>query len=266
MKKTLAIVCIFLFIITISLAVSPLYAANAKVLSGKDDKLKDEIDALKKEIQDLRKDVEDLKSKAVAAKPAPPPPVPQEEPDATVSMDDAPALGNSDAPVVIIEFSDYQCPFCKRFYNNTFPDLEREYIKTGKVKYLFRDFPLDFHNMAKKAAEAAHCAGEQGKYWDMHDKIFRNQPEIKVENLKTYASDIGINTDSFNSCLDSGKYAGKVDTALDDARKVAVSGTPTFFIGRAPLNGTEVSGKRMVGARPYSSFKPIIDQLLGEKR
>ncbi len=264
MTKRFAIACVFLFFFTVFPSVYPIYPANAGILAGKDNKLKEEIDALKKEVQDLRKDVEDLKAQVVAAKPAPQ--LPQEDPEVTVSIDDDPVLGNSDAPVTIIEFSDYQCPFCKRFFNTTFPDLEREYIKTGKVKYVFRDFPLDFHKQATKAAEAAHCAGEQGKYWDMHDKIFKNQSEIQVENLKTYASDIGLNTNSFNSCVDSGKYASEVDKDLDDAKKIAVSGTPTFFIGKSQVNSKEISGKKIVGARPYSSFKPIIDQLLGEKK
>lgn len=266
MKKKKAIVFAFLLIVSVWV-VLPLYPAEAGVLSGKDSKkvqeeLKEEINALKKEVQELRKDVDAIKAKTVAAKPAEPQ---QEAPDVLVSMDDDVVWGNSDAPVVVVEFSDYQCPFCKRYYKNTLSELDKDYIKTGKVKYVFRDFPLEFHKQAPKAAEAAQCAGDQGKYREMHDKIFDNQSTIQVDDLKKYAVEIGLSADSFNSCLDSGKYTGEVNKDTDDGRKVSVSGTPTFFIGKAPQNGKEFTGQRIVGARAYSSFKQIIDTLLQAK-
>lgn len=263
MKKKMAVFSIFLFIIAISSG-SPGYSADAKKASGNKANLKEEINSLKKEINELRKDVEDLKTKAAAAKQAPAEEMP-EPLEVTVNIDDDVVLGNNDAPVTIIEFSDYQCPFCRRHFKNTFSEIERDYIKTGKVKYVFRDFPLDFHKQAPKAAEAAHCAGDQGRYWDMHNKIFDNQSEIQVENLKKYAADIGLDAGSFNSCLDSGKYVSEIEKDTDDGRKIGVSGTPTFFIGKSRLNSNEITGIRIVGARPLSSFKPVIDQLLQTK-
>lgn len=179
--------------------------------------------------------------------PAPPPP-----PTAQVSADDDAVMGNPDAPVEIIEFSDYQCPFCARFFEQTLPQLEQNYIDAGKVKLIYRDFPLSFHQDAQKAAEAAECAGDQGKYWEMHDRIFGNQQSIGVDSLKQYAQQIGLDTGQFNSCLDSGKYAEEVQKDFSDGQAAGVSGTPTFFI----------NGVKVVGAQPYSVFEQAIEQML----
>lgn len=168
------------------------------------------------------------------------------------SADDDTVRGSKDAPVTIIEFSDFECPFCTRFYEQTLPLIEENYIKTGKVKFIYRDFPLSFHKNAQKAAEAAECADEQGKFWEMHDKIFENQNALDVTSLKQYAKDLGLDTTKFDSCLDSGKYADEVQRDFTDGQSYGVSGTPTFFI-----NGIEV-----VGAQPYNTFEQIIEQEL----
>ena len=222
--------------------------------------VEDEIKALKKDVQDLRKEVETLKAKSVAAPVQPP----QELQEVTVSIDDDPLKGKADAPITIIEFSDYQCPFCGRFVKNTFPDIAKKYIDGGKVKYVFRDFPLEFHKQAPKASEAANCAGDKGKYWEMHDKLFDNQSTLTVDKLKQYAADIGLDTESFNACIDSGKHADEINKDLEDGKKATVSGTPTFFIGKTQSGKKEIAGKRMVGARPFSSFEQVIEQLLAE--
>jgi protein-disulfide isomerase len=223
--------------------------------------VEDEIKALKKDVQDLRKEVETLKAKSTAAPVQPP----QELQEVTVSIDDDPLKGKADAPVTIIEFSDYQCPFCGRFVKNTFPDIAKKYIDDGQVKYVFRDFPLEFHKQAPKASEAANCAGDKGKYWEMHDKLFDNQSALTVDKLKQYAADIGLDTESFNACIDSGKHADEINKDLEDGKKATVSGTPTFFIGKSQSGKKEIAGKRMVGARPFSSFEQVIEQLLAEQ-
>src|SRR5262249_17984609 len=124
------------------------------------------------------------------------------------SVTDAPALGQADAPVTLVEFSDYQCPYCRMFFSDTFPTLRREYIDTGKVRYVFRDYPLaQMHPQARKAAEAAHCAGEQGKYWEMHDLLFQNQQALALPQLSEYARNLGLDGASFDACLQSEKYA-----------------------------------------------------------
>lgn len=166
-----------------------------------------------------------------------------------VSIDDDTIKGDKNAPVTIIEFSDFECPFCTRFYKNTLPQLEEEYIKTGKVKFVYRDFPLSFHANAQKAAEAAECAAEQNKFWEMHDKLFEEGVKGGVDSFKQFASELGLDTAEFNDCLDSDKMTSEVKKDFADGQKAGVSGTPAFFI-----NGISLSG-----AQPFESFKQVIE-------
>ena len=165
------------------------------------------------------------------------------------SADDDPFKGSKDAPVTIIEFSDYQCPYCARFDIQTLPALTENYINTGKVKFIYRDFPLAFHKNAQKASEASECADEQGKFWEMHDKIFENQQALDVKSLKNYAKELSLDTGKFDNCLDSGTMASEVKKDLDEGSSYGVSGTPAFLI-----NGILVSG-----ALPFNSFQEIIE-------
>ncbi len=182
-----------------------------------------------------------------------------------VSAEDDAVLGSANAPVEIIEFSDYQCPFCRKFWQDTLPQLKTEYIDTGKAKLVVRDFPLSFHPMAPKAAEAAECAGEQNKYFEMHDKMFEEQNKLdggtvrstvqfSADDLKKWAADIGLKAEQFNSCLDSGKYTAEVQKDFNDGTTAGVSGTPSFF----------VNGQQLVGAQPFAAFKQVIDAELAK--
>ena len=171
-----------------------------------------------------------------------------------VSADDDAVKGAKNALVTIIEFSDYDCPFCGRHFRETLPQIIKEYVDTGKVKLVFRDFPLSFHENAQKAAEAAECAGEQEKYWEMHDKLFENQDALDVSSLKTYSQQIGLNTREFNKCLDSGEMADEIKKDISDGESAGVSGTPAFFI----------NGRFLSGAQPFSAFKQIIDEELAK--
>lgn len=172
----------------------------------------------------------------------------------TARADDDPVLGSKDAPVEIIEFSDFQCPFCGKFFSETLPLLKQKYIGSGKAKIVFRDFPLGFHQFAQKASEASECADEQGKYWEMHDKIFENQGSLDTASLKKYAQEIGLDAVKFNACLDSGKFASEVQKDLADGQSYGVSGTPSFFI----------NGITVVGAQPFSVFEQIIESELAK--
>ena len=167
--------------------------------------------------------------------------------------DDDAVLGDEDAPVTIIEFSDYQCPFCKRFHTDTFPQLNEEYIKTGKVKFIYRDFPLGFHQNAQKAAEAAECAGEQGKYYEMHEKLFTmgngDGSGLNPVDLKKCAQELKLDTGKFNTCLDSSAMRQEVAKDLADGQRAGVQGTPGFFV-----NGQEISG-----AQPFGAFQAVIE-------
>ncbi len=164
-------------------------------------------------------------------------------------LDDDAVKGDDDAPVTIIEWSDFECPFCGRFYSDTLPSIEEQYIKTGKVKLIYRDFPLSFHANAQKAAEAAECAGEQKKYWEMHDLLFENGVQGGVAGFKQYAKRLGLNTAKFDQCLDSGAMAGEVRKDMADGTTAGIQGTPGFL----------VNGKLVSGAQPFSVFQQVIE-------
>lgn len=188
----------------------------------------------------------------------------------TVQMSDivtnaAGAIGNDNAPVTIVEFSDYQCPFCRKWFDDVKGQLQTNYIDTGKVKLVYKDFPLSFHPMAQPYAEAARCAGDQSKYWEMHDKIFNEQStkgqgtiqDFTNTDIKKWAQDLGLDSTSFDSCLDTGKYSSAVQANFTEGQQIGVSGTPAFFIGKS--DGT---GQLVVGAQPYATFQQAIDSLL----
>jgi len=161
--------------------------------------------------------------------------------------------GNPDAPVTILEYSDFECPYCKRFVDDTLPSIEREYISTGKVKFVYNHFPLrSIHYNAQSAAEASECANEQGKFWKYHDILFQNSPRLKENNLLDYATQIGLDTEKFKECLSSGKYESVVEKELREGSKFGVTGTPGFII----------NGKLITGAQPFSVFKQAIDSNL----
>ena len=179
---------------------------------------------------------------------------------AFIGVDDDPVLGSPNAKVLMIEFGDYQCPSCRMFWKEVEPRLKKEYIDTGKVKLVFRDFPiLQIHPEALLASMAVDCAGEQDKYWQYHDKVFREQynkgddlVRFKAADLKKWAKDTGIDSAKFDQCLDSEKYKNEVLKDKADGDAVSVQGTPTFFI----------NGHVIGGAQAYPAFKNLIDSLL----
>ena len=193
--------------------------------------------------------------------------LPTEQPSAPVkiSIDDDPIIGNPDAPITIIEFSDFQCPFCARFHTQTLPLLLEEYIEQGKVKLVFRDFPIQsIHPNALPASVAAECANEQGKFREMHDTLFEKQNEWNkldtvdaLSSFNQYAMDIKLDQEKFDSCLSSGKFIPEIKKDLDDGRDYGVSGTPGFFVGNDIVGYVELKG-----AQPFESFKKIIDAQL----
>lgn len=211
------------------------------------------------------------KNNQVAQAPAAPAQAAAAQPDAgpaQVSADNDPVLGDKNAPLTIIEFSDYECPFCKRSFTDVLPNLKKDYIDTGKVKLVYRDFPLSFHQNAQKEAEAAECArtqGGDGVYYKFHDQIFTkttsNGTGLALDQLPVIAKNLGLNVSQFQQCLDSGKYKDEVAKDMADGSAAGVSGTPTWFIGKSNSNGN-ITGTRVVGAQPYAAFKTIIDQQL----
>lgn len=182
-----------------------------------------------------------------------------------ISLDDDPVLGNPDAPLTIVEFSDFQCPFCAKFHTQTLPLIRDNYIKTGKVKFVYRDFPISaIHPNALPAALASECADEQGKFWQYHDMIFENQRNWQdldlvqsTSTFKKYAVSLGLDSSKFDSCLDSGKYVDEIQNDLDDGRAYGVTGTPGFFVGNEKIGYTKV-----IGAQPFDAFQKILDAQL----
>lgn len=189
-----------------------------------------------------------------------------------VSLDDDPVLGNPDAPVTIVEFSDYECPFCKRHFENSFPQLKAEYIDTGKVKLVFRDLPLTFHDpLATTQAMAASCAREQGgdeAYYKYHHAIFEttnsNGNGMTVEQVYDLANDLNLNRSDIKTCVESDKYKEEILADIQGAQVSGASATPTFFVGPSSNNGM-IEGTRIVGAQPYEAIiKPAIEKALTE--
>lgn len=185
-----------------------------------------------------------------------------------VSIDDDPVLGDKNAPLTIVEFSDYECPFCKRSFDQVLPELKKNYIDNGKLKLVYRDFPLSFHTNAHKEAEAAECARSQGDdttYFKFHDQIFTqttsNGVGLALSQLPIIARGLNLNVSQFQQCLDSGKFRDEVDKDISDGTSAGVSGTPAWFIGRSSKNGV-IDGRFVVGAQPFSAFKAIIDEEL----
>jgi len=171
---------------------------------------------------------------------------------ANVSVDDDPARGPQNAAVTIVEFSDFQCPACKSYADQTEPQILSTY--GDRIRYVFRDLPAASHPQAPKAAEAAQCAFDQGKFWEYHDKLFQSQAALDVDSLKAYAKALGLNESAFNTCLDSGKYTQEVQKDYQDAINYGVTSIPTFFI----------NGRKLVGAAPFSSFQTIIEEELAK--
>lgn len=192
-------------------------------------------------------------------------PTPPPSNDTPATADDDAVLGKASAPITVIEFTDFQCPFCSRHFTQTFGQIKKDYIDTGKVKYVSRDFPLGFHPNAQKASETAECAKEQNKYWEMHDKLFTAQEEWSnlaaadaAKKFKEYAAGFGLNAGTFASCLDDGKTAAEVKKDLADGSASGIDGTPGFWI-----LGPDGKNQKISGAYPYDTFKTAFDGMLG---
>lgn len=190
-----------------------------------------------------------------------------------VSIDDDAILGDKNAPITMIEFSDYECPFCKRHFDQVYAEIKSNYIDTGKLKLVYRDFiAVPSHNpLATSEAMAAQCAKEQGgdlAYFKYHDEIFKrttsNGNGLALTMLPVIAKELGLNAATLQKCLDSNKFKSEVEKDIVDARKAGVNGTPTFFVGKSSPDGI-IDGTMIVGAQPFSAFKAIIDEALKGK-
>jgi protein-disulfide isomerase len=174
--------------------------------------------------------------------------------------------GDGGARVAIIEYADFECPYCGEYEKQIFPQILSTYIETGKVKYFFRDLPLPGHARAMPAARAARCAGEQGKYWEMHDSLFARQQALSAPALLDRAQTLGLDTAKFTECQSSEKYTEDIQKSMAEAQQMRIDGTPTFFIGIVESSGDVTISKRVQGTAPFGVFKTEIDSLLAGKQ
>jgi protein-disulfide isomerase len=172
-------------------------------------------------------------------------------------------LGSKDAPFTIVEYTDYQCPFCQRFHLSAYPEIKKEYVDTGKVRFYSKDLPLDFHADAMRAAQAARCAGDQSKFWELRDVMGANPDKLDMGHILNFAAALKIDTQQFQDCVTSDKYRTLVQADVAEAMRVGANGTPAFVVGKSVGKG--VDGELVVGAMPFGNFDKILRDLQSAK-
>ena len=244
----------------LGLAMAIPVAAQVKPAEKPSSLTQEQGDAILKELRQIRQLLEKMVSSDAqrAAQPAPTPG------GVKLQIGESPSLGSPTAPVTMVEFTDYQCVFCRRYYQTSFGELKKNYIDTGKLRYVVQDFPLSFHADAMRAAQAAHCAGAQGQYWTMRNALISNQSNLSQDALVGYAQGLKLDMGRFRTCLTSGDYAAEIQRSMEEASSIEVSGTPTFVLGSSIPNG--VTGAKIEGAQPYAVFEAKIKELLGKPR
>jgi len=253
----------YIYIVAMSLVIGLAGCAEMQAKGGSWATQSD-IEALKADQAALRKDLEEVK-KQLASKKKQRQQVSDVNHIMNVSAD--PYKGSKTARLTMVEYTDYQCPYCARHSKSVLPQFIKNYVDTGKVRYVLRDFPLSFHKNATKAAYAAHCAGDQDKYWEMHDKLFENQRALDEAKLPEYAKAVGLDVGKFNACLTSGSHKGHVDANTSDGRKAGVKGTPSFVLGFTQGDSNEVKGEKLIrGAVGYNVFQKAVDEMLAKKK
>jgi len=225
---------------------------------------KDQADAILTELKAIHQLLQNQQNTRAAAAPAAAPaPAPSDKVKMSVGTGWY-AMGREDAPVTMVEFTDYQCPFCRRFEADSFAQLKKEYIDTGKVRFVSRDLPLDFHPNAPAAAMAARCAGEQHKFWEMRDAMMLDTAtDLGPDSILKYGQKTNLDMTAFRGCLSDKKYTSAIQKDTADAGTLGISGTPSFVIGKTAKD--EIAGVRIVGAVPYSVFDSTIKDLLTAK-
>ena len=224
---------------------------------------KEELSELKAQITEVQKDLAEIKKMLKEGARAPAKAAGFKE--QVISIGNSPVKGNNDAPVTIVEYSDYECPYCARSYRDVMPKLQEEYIDTGKVRFVMREFPLaSIHKNATNASLAALCAERQDKYWEMHNIMFENQKQLDVDSLKTYAATIGLDTGAFDTCLTNKETEDDLRADMASAAKLGQRGTPGFYIGLTDKNDPDKVNMSVSirGAQSFDNFSASIDDLL----
>ncbi len=228
--------------------------AAAQVAADQGGMTRQQADEMLKELRQIRQLLE--------RQPAKPAAQPQEEQPTRAKITDLSGvsmLGSKVAPLTIVEYTDYQCPFCQRFHVTAFAELKKAYIDTGKVRFYSKDMPLDFHPNAMRAAQSARCAAEQGKFWELRDVMGANPDKLDMDHIAGFAADLKMDATALRACVDSGKYKEPVQRDVLEAMKVGANGTPTFVVGKSVGDG--VDGELMVGAMPFQMFDAKLKEL-----
>jgi protein-disulfide isomerase len=186
-------------------------------------------------------------------------------PTSPISIANAAVKGRPTAPLVLIEYSDFQCPYCGRFALEVLPTIEKQFVDTGKLVFALMPFPLPMHPNAEKAAEAAACAGLQGHFWSMHDQLFHHQQELDLEHLRSFAGDEGLDLRQFDTCI-AGQSASTIRASVESGAGLGITGTPTFFVGVLQGQSNVKVVRRLVGAIPFQQVTKVIDDLLAARK
>jgi len=181
------------------------------------------------------------------------------EPRVRLELAGAQVLGNTQAPITMVEFSDYECTFCQQYHANAFAQLKRDFIDTGKLRYVVRDYPLPTHRNAARAARAAHCAADQGRFWEMHAALIKGEP-LDLQTIVEAAEKLGLDGARLRACIESGQFDGAIRKAIAEANVAGVNSTPSFVIGTTRGGGVE--GTRFAGSLPYADYAARIKALL----
>jgi len=228
-------------------------------------RMQKEIDELKEGQRQIQEQLKELKGDQLLKRVTP---AKSETPfDIEVDKGSPESKGSERARVAIIEFTDFQCSYCLGFVTQTLPQLDKDYVSTGKVKYFFRNLPLtNGHPNAFRAAEAGYCAAEQGKFWQAHDRFFANQNNLNPNDWLPHARALGMDAVKFDECLKSGKFDEAIKKDVEEAQSLGIEGTPAFLVGLLSPNGRSVSVRKVIlGAEPYDSFKQTLDELLSSR-
>jgi protein-disulfide isomerase len=235
--------------------VGSLGLAGCTVTGGSAGITREQADAILAELRDIKR--------VLAEQPRPrPAEAPREQKSVRVRAEGGYAIGNPAAAVTVVEYTDYECPFCKRHHDRTFAELRTNYVDTGRVRYVVRDLPLSFHDMAEPAALGARCAGEQGKFWAARDALFAMHDRLAPDAIRTAMLGLGVDAARYDACVRNPATLAALQADQEEARAAGISGTPSFVVGRTA--GGAVEGTVISGAQAYATFAARLDALLAE--
>jgi protein-disulfide isomerase len=249
----------YLFTLTLVLALLSLLLSIGAYL--RISKLKNELSAMRIENEKLSSSVEELKKRPTIGVPG----VPLKSKMITVDDQTDHMKGDKNAPITLIEYCDYQSHFCRHFHDDVLPKLQNDYISTGRVRYIYEDFPDEKHDMAMPAANAVRCAGEQGKYWEFQEFVFKNPENLNIDKILMSAEDSGLNLGDFKKCVSEKRYESEILEEKKAGVENGIGVVPSFLIGKT-RDDNKLLAANVIGARNYNNLRNYIEQLLNERK